>query len=309
VSPALPLMRPESTLSNHRCGRSMPPRLDVAFAALAVAVRSQRLSRDFPDLNGGHVTPLGCRLLVVSPHCDDAILSLGATLSYHVRRGGSATVITALAGDSTSRAPAGAWDLDAGFHTAGQAAMARQEEDLAACSALGVEAVHVHEPDGQYVRHRDDRHLWATVRDAAPAYDDVLLPGYPLWHPDHRRVTEVVLNRLQSGGRLRLYVEEPYASWLLRRLPTVPTVEHRSLVSGVLWGTAPVRSTDRRRKIRAASCYRSQLPLLAGSPAENGRLSSAARMLATLWHSAWQRGELFSAPLPGRLPLGRHAEG
>jgi LmbE family N-acetylglucosaminyl deacetylase len=289
--------------------RSFLPRADVAVAALAVAVRSRSLSRTFPELRVGDVGPLGRRLLVVSAHCDDAILSLGATLSHHVRRGGTATVITALAGDPTSLAPAGPWDVDAGFHTAGQAAAARQQEDLAACTVLGVEAVHVCEPDDQYARHRDERQLWAAVHTALPAFDDVLLAGYPWWHPDHRRVTEMVLNRMQTSARVRLYVEEPYGSWLLRRRPVVPAVDHSPLVSGVLWGTAPVRSTDRRRKIHSAAHYRTQLPLLAGSPAEGGRLSPTVRVLGTLWHAAWQRGEMFSAPLADSARLGATSAG
>src|SRR4051794_32886282 len=129
-------MQPEPTVSGRRRRSFLTPRADVAIAALAVAARSRGLSRTFPDLRGGDVGQLGRRLLVVSAHCDDAILSLGATLSHHVRRGGTATVITALAGDPTSREPAGPWDVDAGFHTAGQAAAARQQEDFAACAAL-----------------------------------------------------------------------------------------------------------------------------------------------------------------------------
>lgn len=48
-------------------------------------------------------------LVVLSPHLDDAVLSLGATIARLSRHGRSVRVVTAFANDPTSRAPAGPW--------------------------------------------------------------------------------------------------------------------------------------------------------------------------------------------------------
>jgi LmbE family N-acetylglucosaminyl deacetylase len=50
------------------------------------------------------------RWLVLSPHCDDAVLSLGASIAAHARAGGRVTIVTALAGDVHSADPSSAWD-------------------------------------------------------------------------------------------------------------------------------------------------------------------------------------------------------
>src|SRR5213080_853986 len=92
------------------------------------------------------------RVVVVSPHLDDAVLSLGAALARAARRGGAVTVLTVLAGDPASETPAGEWDSQAGFATAGEAARARREEDRRACALLGVEPVWLPFSDHQYDR-------------------------------------------------------------------------------------------------------------------------------------------------------------
>ena len=76
--------------------------------------------------------------VVISPHLDDAVLSLGASLSHAARLGMNVTVLTVLAGDPDSSEPAGWWDAQAGFRTAGEANLARRREDARACSILRV---------------------------------------------------------------------------------------------------------------------------------------------------------------------------
>ena len=77
------------------------------------------------------------RIVVVSPHSDDGVLSLGASMSRWVRGGAQVELLTVLALDPGSTAPTGGWDRRAGFRTEGEAAQARRGEDAAACAVLG----------------------------------------------------------------------------------------------------------------------------------------------------------------------------
>ena len=70
--------------------------------------------------------------MVVSPHSDDAVLSLGATIASWVGRGAVVELLTVLALDPESEAPAGGWDEraydDSGERSAGHPIRERQIE-------------------------------------------------------------------------------------------------------------------------------------------------------------------------------------
>jgi LmbE family N-acetylglucosaminyl deacetylase len=185
--------------------------------------------------------------VVVSPHCDDAVLSLGAALTCHARRGGIVTVVTVLAGDPESRRAPGRWDVEAGFHSAGEAARVRRSEDIEACRILGLRAVHLDGEDEQYADHVP-RRVADGLAAAIAGADEVLVPGAPLRNADHRRVREFALSLLPAGVA-RDYQEQPYASW--------------ARAGGIGWCRPEATGSDERRKARAVSAYRSQLRLLA----------------------------------------------
>ena len=150
--------------------------------------------------------------MVVSPHLDDAALSLGTTIASAVGAGVSVTVLTVFAGDPGSDEPAGMWDTLCGFASAGDAARSRRREDARACEILGAEPVWLPFSDMDYAGTRDGDEVWEAVRvhlaDAAVA----LIPGYPLVHPDHAWLTRLVVRRAPASTKLGLYVEEPYAN-------------------------------------------------------------------------------------------------
>jgi LmbE family N-acetylglucosaminyl deacetylase len=196
--------------------------------------------------------PLGERLLVVSPHCDDAVFSLGAVLHRHVRSGGTVTVLTALAGDPTDTSPAGPWDAEAGFRTAGEATRVRRAEDEAACSMIGASAVHHDEVDEQYARRRPLACLVEEVLRRSGDHDEVLLPGHPLRHQDHRAVRDALLPALRVHRPVRLYAEQPYTA--LR--PSLSTAGDER------WTAVSAERSDLLAKARAAARYRTQLGLL-----------------------------------------------
>jgi len=70
------------------------------------------------------------RLVVVSPHLDDAVLSLGATLAHAVESGATVEVLTVFACALGSSAPTDDWDRKSGFTTEGQAAQQRRSGSM-----------------------------------------------------------------------------------------------------------------------------------------------------------------------------------
>lgn len=209
------------------------------------------------------------RVVAVSPHLDDVVLSLGAALRHARRLGSTVVVVTVFAGDVDSDKPAGRWDRAAGFATAGAAARTRRAEDRRACSILGFEPRWLSFFDDQYADSAGDDAIGQAVTGELVGADVVLLPGFPLSHPDHRRVTDLLLKQRGSFPRYGLYVEQPYA--LSTRLSSPPAWERLRADLG-----------DRLSKLRACGAYPSQLPLL-GRP-----------MLRLLRHEIGNGGELVS---------------
>lgn len=183
--------------------------------------------------------------VVVSPHLDDAVFSLGAALAYAARHGARIRVLTVLAGDPASAAPAGGWDRASGFATAGEAARSRREEDAAACEILGVTPVWLPFSDHQYERGADAAAIRAAVEETVADADAVLVPGFPLQHEDHAWLAET-LDGLPYGR----YVEQPYAALWHDSPP------------GDGWTRARAAVRDRRAKSLAWGAYASQLAQL-----------------------------------------------
>lgn len=155
-------------------------------------------------------TPAG-PIALLSPHLDDGILSLGAVVADWTRRGTPVRIVTVLAGDPGSMAPAGPWDRTSGFTTEGEAARLRREEDRAACGLVGAEPVWLSYGDAQYGRAAGDDRIWAELLDAVGDAPTVLSPGFPLQHADHAWLGTLALERRDPAWRFGLYVEQPYA--------------------------------------------------------------------------------------------------
>jgi hypothetical protein len=151
---------------------------------------------------------------VLSPHLDDAALSLGASIVRAVAAGARVRVITVFAYEPESTMPAGAWDRTCGFQTAGEAGRVRRAEDARACAILGAEPVWLPFHDFEYGRSADESDVWNAVAAATDPGSWLFLPGFPLAVPDHRWLTELFLRRPLSGN-VGLYVEQPYSSWRL----------------------------------------------------------------------------------------------
>jgi hypothetical protein len=143
------------------------------------------------------------------------------------REGAVVEVLTVLACDPASEAPAGGWDRRGGFETEG--ASARD-------------------------RHGDEADVQDAVSRALAGADTVVVPGLPLTHPDHAWLARI----LDVGGlehpRVGVYAEQPYTL----RVGADPAE------SGFARTSLGLR--DRLAKWRAIRCYASQLPVLGMRP-------------------------------------------
>jgi LmbE family N-acetylglucosaminyl deacetylase len=190
------------------------------------------------------------RIVVVSPHLDDGVLSLGASMASWSREGAVVEVLTVLACDPASEAPAGGWDRRGGFETEGASARGRRKEDRRACAAVGATPVWLPYGSSDYDRHGDEADVQDAVSRALAGADTVVVPGLPLTHPDHAWLARI----LDVGGlehpRVGVYAEQPYTL----RVGADPAE------SGFARTSLGLR--DRLAKWRAIRCYASQLPLL-----------------------------------------------
>jgi len=153
------------------------------------------------------------RVCVLSPHLDDAVLSLGASIARAAHAGADVHVITVFAGRPDSGLPASVWDAKAGFASLGEATRIRRLEDAHACRLMGVTAVWLSFADNLYNDRSTDEDVWSAISPTLDGADLVLVPGFPLIHDDHLRLTRLVRAGLPSR-LVGYYVEQPYAAWL-----------------------------------------------------------------------------------------------
>jgi LmbE family N-acetylglucosaminyl deacetylase len=196
------------------------------------------------------------RVAILSPHLDDAVYSLGATIIESARAGAQVSVITVFAGDPESSRPATPWDRRFGFQMAGEAARARREEDRRACALLGASTVWL--PfDDHYGRASGDDEVWEAIRGAIGHADTLLVPGFPLDHRDHVRLARLTLEREIDAQTVCLYVEQPYAA-VRKELPRIVPALASLVKREPEWHSVVARVAARWRKGRAWRTYRSQ---------------------------------------------------
>jgi LmbE family N-acetylglucosaminyl deacetylase len=194
-------------------------------------------------------------IVVLSPHSDDGVLSLGASMAGWARSGRQVELVTVFALDPASHAETEGWDLRGGFRTESDAARARRAEDERACAILGVTPQWLPFGSVDYERHGDDEKVWLAVRALVGEAGLVLVPGWPLTHPDHAWLNRLVVERLPASS-VGLYAEQPY------------TLRERSAP----FDRVEVGMRDRLAKWRAIRAYESQLPLLAMRSLRRGPL-------------------------------------
>lgn len=207
------------------------------------------------------------RLVVVSPHFDDAVLGCAGLLARHA----PATVVTVMgAAKPTGYDAVTPWDALGGFAPGDDVVALRREEDRAALAVLGCTSTWLPFTDNQY-----DEPAPAAARppvdDVAAALEaalDALAPTavvipFGLANPDHVLTHDAALSVLQRRPHAWPwfgYVEAGYC-----HIPGTVAWRTARLVRAGVWPTpAPVRvDGDLERKRAALRCYASQLPALA----------------------------------------------
>jgi LmbE family N-acetylglucosaminyl deacetylase len=232
------------------------------------------------------------RIVVVSPHFDDAALGAAdVLLSYP-----GSTVVTVCAGRPV-RYPAEPtdWDSAGGFVAGDDVVGVRRVEDRAAMAVLGAEPLWLDFVDWQYLA-RDERPRPEVVADAlegalhAVEPTAVFLP-MGIANPDH--VTAFDAGRLVRDRM-------PDVAWFCfedagyKHIPGLLAWRISGLFRSGLWPTPAVVPVMPRpdRKRAAVECYRSQLAPLERDHALRERLD--AHVPEQYWHLAppppgWER--------------------
>jgi LmbE family N-acetylglucosaminyl deacetylase len=220
--------------------------------------------------------------IVLSPHLDDAALSLGGSIARFAAAGERILVVTVAAGSPSPDAPLSSFA--ASLHEAWGVGSAdvvalRRREDEAAMAILGAEARRLDRLDAVYrLPQRYDaeaallgepaleddlgRHLaldLAAILAASPRAV-ILAPLAVGGHVDHRVVHHVAFELGQRGREVCFYEDFPYAE-------RPRAVEERLAAIGV--ALEPVTldiAATLDRKVAAVLAYASQLDALFGGP-------------------------------------------
>lgn len=216
------------------------------------------------------------RLIYLSPHLDDAVLSAGGLIRLQSRAGLPVEIWTLMAGCPTGNdLPEFAQVMHQvwGFRDVQQAISTRRLEDERAAAELGAAAVHFDFLDCIYRRGRAGEPLYSDVTVPVQS-DDADLP---------EQVAHALSARLQPGDRIVCqlaigrhvdHVIVRRAAELLRRpllydadMPYVLNypAELQPAVAGLIGSFEPVPVIALRSWIRAIECYASQVDSVFGS--------------------------------------------
>lgn len=198
------------------------------------------------------------KLLVVSPHLDDAVFSCGELIARH----SSALVVTVF-----SAAPAGFdqltdWDAASGFLGAEEAVSLRKQEDYAALHLLSALPQWLDFFDSQYQATPSvlavASALQETIQNNQP--DTIVFPA-GLFHSDHLLVHQAVLSLRRDHPEKNWVI---YEDALYRRL--TGAVQRRLVeLSQARIDATPMTVCDdasQHMKRQAVHCYASQLQAL-----------------------------------------------
>jgi LmbE family N-acetylglucosaminyl deacetylase len=215
------------------------------------------------------------RVLVFSPHFDDAAMGAGHLL---LARPGS-TVCTVFAG-APARYPETPteWDALGGFRAGDDVAAARRQEDLAALEVLGAQHRWLDFVDHQYLPPNERASADEVAPELAAVVDAVkpsavVLP-LGLANPDHVVTHEAALRIAQQRPDLAWFA---YADAGYQHIPGMMAWRIAKLFRSELWPTPMIVPTeqDHARKRAAIECYRSQLAPLRRDHALDARIDGA----------------------------------
>jgi len=200
------------------------------------------------------------RVVIVSPHLDDAVLSCARFLAVHP----GVTVVTVFAGNPDAYpTPQRLWDAQSGFAPDADVMEARRGEDRAALALLDATPLHLEFVEHTY-RQGDQPvapevlapDLVATLRGLDPT---LVIAPFGLANPDHdvtHRACMLARDDLGDGVAWWLYEDNGY-----KHIPGMLAWRVSTLFRRRLWPTpvCPPVDHDGARKAAAVECYPSQL--------------------------------------------------
>jgi LmbE family N-acetylglucosaminyl deacetylase len=222
----------------------------------------------FPATQPGR--KIGRRLLVISPHLDDAVFGCGDALAAHP----GSTVVTVFACGPAIWLHLTAWDRAAGFRPGHDAMARRRQEDREALRHLEAHPIWLPFCDSQYAPSPEVEDIAALLAqslvDTAP--HAVYLP-LGLGPSDHRLAHEAAVSLIPRFPLLEWFA---YEEAIHRRLPTSGKAERQDRLRerGLELTWLPPGLAASATKRRSLACYGSQLRALSypGHPGWNDAL-------------------------------------
>lgn len=216
------------------------------------------------------------RLLVVSPHLDDAVLSCGLLLAAHP----TAVVCTVLTAPPEKNMIT-EWDRNSGFADAFEAILARKAEDVRALTLLGASLIHLPFRDAQYKSPPSHDALIAALQQTLSQVKPgtVLIP-MGLHHPDHAMVADACLAAVQRFKHLPVHAYEdvPYRKIAGAVQNRLRALMERGFIANPAEFGAAINARHHQLKRAAINAYPSQLR--AFGPDRQAGLYSSERY----WH-------------------------
>lgn len=202
------------------------------------------------------------RIVVVSPHFDDAVQGAGLLLARHP----GSTVLTLFAGPPPSYPePPSEWDALGGFVSGDDVVALRRKEDVAALNVLGAATRWLELVDHQYLADADrvtPPELAALLRSALTdlAPTAVFVP-FGLGNPDHDVTHKAARLLLDDMPDVAWYCYEDAG---YKHIPGLLAWRISGLFRVGWWPTPAVvpLDTDLDRKREALLAYASQIPPL-----------------------------------------------
>lgn len=206
------------------------------------------------------------RLVVVSPHFDDAALGAAHLLAGHP----GSTVITVIAGRPAAYPDeVTPWDALGGFRTGDDVVAARREEDRRAMEFIDATPVWLEFPDHQYLAVEDR----PKPQEVAPALEEAIVGARPtavflpmgIANPDHVLTHDAGLLARESiargGSQPEWFCYEDHG---YKHLPGILAWRISKLFAAGIWATPSIVpiEPDMQHKRALIDWYKSQIPPL-----------------------------------------------
>lgn len=193
------------------------------------------------------------KVLLVSPHFDDAILSAGQFMADRA----DTEVVTVFGGFPTN-APTVVtpYDQKCGFQNALQAVSARRIENNEATALLEATSLELEFTDSQYNEPTTVEAVTAALQELINKNDyEFVMAPLGLGHPDHLLVSEAVM-RLETNRKVYLWEDLPLR--VVEPELVFERTQQLNLIPSLMM--KPATTGDKMaKKIRAMLCYKSQV--------------------------------------------------